>query len=42
MTCCYNESEIKIAVTKALSASKRSTFLMWRCWSLLYLSRWYL
>jgi biotin carboxylase len=28
MTCCYNESEIKIAVTKALSASKRSTFLM--------------
>jgi len=30
MTCCYNESEIKIAVTKALSASKRSTFLVER------------
>lgn len=30
MTCCYNESEIKIAVTKALSASKRSKFLVER------------
>lgn len=30
MTCCYNESEIKIAVTKALGASKRSKFLVER------------
>ena len=30
MTCCYNESEIKMAVTKALGASNRSKFIVER------------
>jgi biotin carboxylase len=30
MTCCYNESEIKMAVTKALNSSKRQKFIVER------------
>ena len=30
MTCCYNESEIKMAVSKALNASKRNKFIVER------------